>query len=1343
MTAARTASLLFLVVGSLVVAIVPLSARAVTGAVILQAQQGDASDSLEVVIDQQGAEIAITSPLEGSVVAGNAVTLTGTVQDRLSEFSFGQDGSPLFGALLYRVRDASGVTLLEGRTPLVDGRFSAPDVLLGSGEHGIELQVLDAAGQFGFAETTVTSDPDAPPVTLVDPQDGEALLVEAAELDLNFAAPTTLVSVNGVADGREFSAGLHPGAISVPLALGANPVTLALESEGRSFELSFTLFRVDAQAELRIREPVDGARLGTETVTVRGTAPLGTPLVEVNGVVAAMAGDGVSFTAAVPLDEGENTLRAIALPLGQRDLVEVTADFTPPGIFAVVPGDGSATADSTVDLVAFFDEGGSMRVEGPGGARSTPTRLDVDRSAPEFGLEVHRAQLESFPLELGENVLVLRAIDAAGNVTTESLTLTRRAAALALASPAAGTVLEGVRADVVLEAVEPVTIEAWHAAGRRLASFEEAELPVGPSAFVGLPLVPGENPMRIVYRRTGGPPEVLAFSFSSSADAASAGLATVQGTVTDGRTGTPLSGAIVTLRVGDDAIQVATDSDGRYTAMLPVGALEIEVSAEGFLVQASSATLEADTILVADAALTPWAAGSPADPGTPAEGEATTLAGVATDARSGEPLGGVLVQVATADGTFSAISAADGSFSVQGIPSGDLEVSASRVGYFPREAEITTSGTTTVTFDPALEPFEGAPASLPSEVAILVPPDGTVTDFEALTVVGTVSDPTARVTVNGVEAEVLGPRFTARGVPLAEGKNTLQAVASAPGAEPATAAVTVTRAAEPVLDVVLYSPPAGALVPGSGLVVRGFVSASDAIVAVSPGGAARAEEGVFAVMDVGFAPGESATNVTSAIEARAFRRETGEEVVDRREIDLQSAEPALSLRVDPVSGPIPLGAELELVPQASFDIVQVAFDVDGDDRPDHTDDAAPFDTLIATTLDVPRWMVARVFVTTRGGVELTAPQGLYAHLPAETLRSFAEGNPVDLASGPEGSVYVLDAAAGRVTRYSRDGEALESFGSSGSGTGQLLLPQALDVGPSGRVFVADTGNDRIQVFAADGGFERTIGELGELRAPRGLLAERDRLVVADAGNARVQVLEPGGKLLGSIPLSHPRGLARLSGFGHLVASPEEGLRAVRESGRSFRVGSPEVLRALPDQGVLAAPVDVAVGGEGVLVADASRAQVVLLNDSLLFRRVVAELDPPPRAVLAGSRRAVESLYVADGTRVREIGLPVPSPVPVMEALRDRLAAGDIEGALERIHPLRRTLFEGIYRAIEPDLPVDAAAMDRFRVDRLREDAAVVLIETLREEQDGTFVVETAYPAHLVRAEDGTWQILDY
>jgi DNA-binding beta-propeller fold protein YncE len=112
---------------------------------------------------------------------------------------------------------------------------------------------------------------------------------------------------------------------------------------------------------------------------------------------------------------------------------------------------------------------------------------------------------------------------------------------------------------------------------------------------------------------------------------------------------------------------------------------------------------------------------------------------------------------------------------------------------------------------------------------------------------------------------------------------------------------------------------------------------------------------------------------------------------------------------------------------------------------------------------------------------------------------------------------------------------LSSFGTFGSGAGQLNLPWGVTIGPDGTAYVADSENHRVSVFDLDRGFDFAIGEgvrLGggdtctattgcqagsqfgsneALAGPVGVaLGPAGRLFVSDIGKGRVTVYNSVG-----------------------------------------------------------------------------------------------------------------------------------------------------------------------------------------------------------------------------------------
>lgn len=93
-----------------------------------------------------------------------------------------------------------------------------------------------------------------------------------------------------------------------------------------------------------------------------------------------------------------------------------------------------------------------------------------------------------------------------------------------------------------------------------------------------------------------------------------------------------------------------------------------------------------------------------------------------------------------------------------------------------------------------------------------------------------------------------------------------------------------------------------------------------------------------------------------------------------------------------------------------------------------------------------------------------------------------------------------------------------TFGSTGSGNGQLKRPLGMALDASGNLWVADSQNNRIQEFNSEGKYVAQFGESGskdgQFSEPKDLAFDAEgNIWVTDAGNARVQKFTPGGKYL--------------------------------------------------------------------------------------------------------------------------------------------------------------------------------------------------------------------------------------
>jgi sugar lactone lactonase YvrE len=108
--------------------------------------------------------------------------------------------------------------------------------------------------------------------------------------------------------------------------------------------------------------------------------------------------------------------------------------------------------------------------------------------------------------------------------------------------------------------------------------------------------------------------------------------------------------------------------------------------------------------------------------------------------------------------------------------------------------------------------------------------------------------------------------------------------------------------------------------------------------------------------------------------------------------------------------------------------------------------------------------------------------------------------PSDVITAPNGDIFVADGHGGnsnaRIVKYDRSGKFVKTWGSRGSGRGQLDEPHALAMDSKGRLFVADRANNRIQIFDQNGTF---LDEWHQFSRPSGVFIDKnDNIYVADS-----------------------------------------------------------------------------------------------------------------------------------------------------------------------------------------------------------------------------------------------------
>ncbi|MPY89474.1 MAG: hypothetical protein GEU99_16295 [Luteitalea sp.] len=193
-------------------------------------------------------------------------------------------------------------------------------------------------------------------------------------------------------------------------------------------------------------------------------------------------------------------------------------------------------------------------------------------------------------------------------------------------------------------------------------------------------------------------------------------------------------------------------------------------------------------------------------------------------------------------------------------------------------------------------------------------------------------------------------------------------------------------------------------------------------------------------------------------------------------------------------------------------------------------------------------------------------------------------NPVGIAIGRDGAVYVSDYEQDRIQTFTATGTFLRAFGRSGSERGEFRAQADVTVDNAGSVYVADFYNHRVQKWRQNRSVERVIGHAGRLGSgalhyPAGVTLTADgELLVADAYNYQLQWFTPDGQFLRRVGYHvfwiWPRPVSSRSGFF--------------------------------------VPTDTAVGPDGIIhVADSGNHRVVMLsrNGEYLTEWRIPEPDP--------------------------------------------------------------------------------------------------------------------------------------
>ena len=137
-----------------------------------------------------------------------------------------------------------------------------------------------------------------------------------------------------------------------------------------------------------------------------------------------------------------------------------------------------------------------------------------------------------------------------------------------------------------------------------------------------------------------------------------------------------------------------------------------------------------------------------------------------------------------------------------------------------------------------------------------------------------------------------------------------------------------------------------------------------------------------------------------------------------------------------------------------------------------------------------------------------SPQSL--RRPVRVVRGL--DTPGGTTTNSKGQVLVAEQKGNCISVLTPEGEKIHTFGTKGSGEGQLIYPRGIAVDRDDNIYVVDNMNHRIQKFTSERMFVAAVGNRGsnhlQFYNPVGICFNQrnNNLYVCDQNNHRIQVL---------------------------------------------------------------------------------------------------------------------------------------------------------------------------------------------------------------------------------------------
>jgi hypothetical protein len=283
------------------------------------------------------------------------------------------------------------------------------------------VTVADVAGNSAaFRSPSVKIDKTPPVLTITSPANGAVLFssnVAESGTATDAVSGIDMVTCNGTlatVTGTAFSCAVTLSAI------GSNTLnTVATDAAGNSTpaQVSVTYSQVP---KITLTSPANLSWFNISPTTVTGTVDDPNATVMVNAVQAAVVNG--SFSVAVPLQEGPNTITAVATNaagVAGTASLEVNLDTTPPHVTITSPPDKFVTTEASISVA------GNVNDIVVGTVNANQASVSVNGVGAQVANRTFIAT--GVPLSVGPNIIQATGRDRVGNYATTQITVTRQA----------------------------------------------------------------------------------------------------------------------------------------------------------------------------------------------------------------------------------------------------------------------------------------------------------------------------------------------------------------------------------------------------------------------------------------------------------------------------------------------------------------------------------------------------------------------------------------------------------------------------------------------------------------------------------------------------------------------------------------------------------------------------------------------------------------------------------------------------------------------------------------------------------------------------------------------------